>query len=295
MSASSSASALLLDAHLHLWDRDRLDYPWMAGRDLSQTSLPADEWEPGVDLHPAAVVVEAGAAAHQWDDEVAWVRGLAADHPHLRGMVAAVDYGAADLRERLDRYAADDFVRGVRDNFEGLPAGALDSPARRAGVLAARDRGLTVDVCIRGDQLPELAALLTAVADKRGDGRGIVLDHVGKPDVTGEAGGASAAWESGIAAIAAIPSVHVKLSGLTGQLPGLAADDDPARLVRDFAAPALAHFGPERAMLGTDHPVSTVPHGVTRGAWTRAIAAELAQEPGAAQILGETAARFYAV
>src|SRR5690606_41587599 len=52
---------------------------------------------------PAAVVVEAGAAAHQWDDEIAWVRGLAETHAHLRGMVAAVDYTAPDLHERLGR------------------------------------------------------------------------------------------------------------------------------------------------------------------------------------------------
>src|SRR5699024_4897657 len=116
-------AALLIDSHLHLWDRDRLEYPWMAGLDLPHTSLPGDPWGWAVTegpedggpppparvagaapaVLPAAVVVEAGAAAHQWDDEIAWVRGLAETHPHLRGMVAAVDYTAADLHDRLAR------------------------------------------------------------------------------------------------------------------------------------------------------------------------------------------------
>lgn len=343
--APTDDAALLVDAHLHLWDQAALAYPWMEGRDLPATSLPDDPWEqaptlealapehvgsrtaaptPEADppVRPAAVVVEAGARPDQWDDEVAWVRALAADHPHLRAMVAAVDYTAADLLPRLDAYAADDFVCGVRDNFEGLPSGAIGAPERLAGILAARERGLTVDLCVRASQLDELVSLLTAVAEVRGDAAGIVLDHVGKPDLgdhvknpnpgdqagtsdqgdqvgqpgvgseVGAASGADATWRDGLAALAAIPGVHVKVSGLPGQMSGPVDADDLAWMVRDYATPAIEEFGPERSMFGTDHPVSTLPRGVTRADWARAV---VAHAPGAAQVLGATAQRFYGI
>ena len=322
-------AALLLDSHLHLWDRSVLDYPWMAGLDLPWTSLPADPWEgatagdsvpggaaPAVQddtapevvanaaVMPAAVVVEAGAAPHQWDAEVEWVRGLSREHEHLRGMVAAVDYTADDLHERLARYAADDFVRGVRDNFEGLPLGELDVPARVAGVLAARNRGLTVDLCIRAEQTDELISLLQRVVAQRGDAAGIVVDHLGKPDVSH-----AAEARNRIGALAEVPGLHVKVSGLPAQAGGTVGADELDRLVREYALPAIEAFGPDRCMIGTDHPVSTLPHGISRADWVRAVveaataSAETGRRGEAGQpgdigigpVLGETAQRFYGV
>jgi L-fuconolactonase len=285
-------AALLLDSHLHLWDRSVLDYPWMAGRDLPWTSLPADPWEGApvtpAAVRPAAVVVEAGAASHQWDDEVAWVRGLAREHAHLRGMVAAVDYTAVDVDERLARYATDDFVRGVRDNFEGLPLGDLDVPARVSGVLAARKRGLTVDLCIRAEQTDELISLLQKVVAQRGDADGIVVDHLAKPDVS-----RADAARNGIHALAEIPGLHVKVSGLPPQAGGTVDAARLDRLVREYALPAIGAFGPQRCMIGTDHPVSTLPHGISRADWVRVVVEAAGEDVG--PVLGQTAQRFYGV
>src|SRR5699024_12454981 len=48
----------VVDAHLHLWDRSRLDYPWMTEiPQLPQTSLPEDI----PSSMSGAVVIEAGA------------------------------------------------------------------------------------------------------------------------------------------------------------------------------------------------------------------------------------------
>ena len=56
-------AALLIDSNLHLWDRDRLEYPWMAGLDLPHTSLPGDPWDGGAAEETAAVVGQADTAA----------------------------------------------------------------------------------------------------------------------------------------------------------------------------------------------------------------------------------------
>jgi L-fuconolactonase len=79
----------------------------------------------------------------------------------------------------------------------------------------------------------------------------LVLDHLGKPDIVGDAW---EPWASWITAMAALPNVTVKLSGLvTEAAPGWRPDD-----LLPYARHALAAFGPERTMYGSDWPVCTL-------------------------------------
>lgn len=65
----------LIDSHLHLWDRDRFTYPWMAGLpDLPRTSRPG-ELETAA---TGAIVIEAGAARDEAFAEVEWLTRIAA-------------------------------------------------------------------------------------------------------------------------------------------------------------------------------------------------------------------------
>lgn len=288
-----------VDAHLHLWDRSRFDYPWMSGLGLPESSLPTDElhqaWDGGAVAD--AIVIEAGATPEQWDDEVDWAAQLAADHPFLAGMVAAVGFTAADLTERLERYSRHTFVRGVRDNFEDREPGWLDTTDNRAGVIAARRAGMTVDLCVRGDQLDELLGLVRTIAESCGDGSGLVLDHLGKPAV-GAGADTADLWASGMARLAAVPGLCVKVSGLGGQLDGQVSSADLAKTVRAYAVPAVEAFGPQRALIGSDHPVSTVPRGTTRRSWWSTVRSTLETVWGAeavAPILGANARAFYGV
>lgn len=325
-----------IDSHLHLWDRRRFDYGWMAGRALPETSLPeefaavwggahaaraasrcgAESSADGGSPNVAAVVIEAGVNAPLRDEERKWLGGLVREHPFLLGLVAAVDLAAAgagsageETEAQLEACADDPAVVGIRDNFEGLPAGELvdGSPAAEArfhGLVRAREAGLSVDLCVRAAQLPELCTLLERIAAVRGDLDGFVLDHLGKPlpEPWRSCGGgrqgphpARLRWQEDIAALAAFPGFKLKVSGIGGQLSGTASAAELDRLVLEYAVPAVRAFGAERSMVGSDHPVSTLPCGITQEQWVRTVERTLRGEFGEAaeQTLGAVAEHHY--
>ncbi|MCQ9367117.1 amidohydrolase family protein [Brevibacterium sp. 91QC2O2] len=304
----------MFDAHLHLWDRNRFAYPWMDGNaDLPQVSAPGAPGFPDADFPVGAVFVEAGVAAAQRLDEVAWVADLA-PAAGIRGIVAAVDLlDTAALAGQLAALREFPLVVGVRDNFEGLPAGVLAE--RLPGLLAVLSAGLRVDVCIRHEQAAELAGLLEAVAAQRGDASGVVLDHIAKPgleDLAGVSEAASAAeaaaqrsavlaaardaWLPGIRRLATIESLAVKISGLPGQVPGPVTGELAGQLAQTFLPPLLEAFGPDRVLFGSDHPVSTLAHGLDYRVWFGALHLTLAGILKADEleaVLSDNALRFY--
>jgi predicted TIM-barrel fold metal-dependent hydrolase len=119
-------------------------------------------------------------------------------------------------------------------------------------------------------------ALVPRIAE-RFPGLRIVLDHVGAPF--------SGRWPRELGDAAQYPNVFCKLSGLTRISPS------PVPYVQH----ALAVFGPSRLMFGSDWPASLPEHSwkAALAAFTQAIGAqpvEIREE-----LLGGTAARFYAL
>ena len=76
-----------------------------------------------------------------------------------------------------------------------------------------------------------------------------MLDHCGVPDI---AGNAFDEWAKGIKALAALPHVNVKLSGITAYCaPGTAQK----RTLQPWVDHILNVFGPARMLWGGDWPV----------------------------------------
>ena len=80
----------------------------------------------------------------------------------------------------------------------------------------------------------------------------IVIDHVAKPRM-GAGQAPDENWREGISALAALPNVWCKLSGMV-------TEADWARWsptdIRPYIDEVLRIFGPARCMMGTDWPVS---------------------------------------
>lgn len=243
----------LLDAHVHLWDTERLRYPWLDDvplpRRVDAAALTAATG-PGTEF----VLVQADCAAEQALAEIAWLSEQAA---LLRGVRGIVGYAplhdpvaaAAHLRG-LCRFP---LVVGVRRLIQDEPPGFTARPGLRAGVALLAAEDLVFDLCVREPQLGEVVALVRATPEVR-----FVLDHLGKPRV----GADPACWRRDLRALAALPNVVVKLSGLlTEVVPG----PDAAGAVRPYLAYALEVFGPRRCLFGSDWPVLTL--AGTYGAW----------------------------
>lgn len=143
--------------------------------------------------------------------------------------------------------------------------------------------GETLDLSIPAPDLAAAAQLAERLPNLR-----IAIDHMGGPDI---AHGDAADWAHGIEALARYPHVYCKLSGLVrlAPAPWKAAD------LRPYVHRVLRSFGPQRTMFGSGWPDCLPEYG-----WKETLAA-FTQALGAApmdlreQLLGGTAARFYAL
>lgn len=256
----------ILDAHVHLWDPDRLSYPWLAEAPAIDRAFTGDDFAA---LHRApveAVFVEAGRDAAQAGAEIEWVRAEAGKHAWIRGAVAHVtveDPGEA-VRE-IRCHAEDPFVVGVRRNVQDEAPGFTENADFRGGVRLLGEAGLPFDACVRQHQLPELARLAAACPDTT-----IVLDHLGKPQREGRD-----EWSRDLRLVAERPNVVCKLSGLATEVGA-----DARALMVSLLREALEVFGLERCLYAGDWPVMTL--ATDYRTWLDVVREALAPYPAAA-------------
>jgi L-fuconolactonase len=197
-------------------------------------------------------------------EENRWLLELAREHEFIRAVVCWVDLADAGLPALLDEYQRHAKFRGV-----------LAECGHAAGLGELVRRGLTLDLPARFDEAAAMAEEFPAL--------GIAIDHVGRPSrMAGEE-------IERMAALARHSNVCVKISGLITDTPAAWKAAEFAPWVRA----ALAAFGPERVMYGSDWP-SYLPVGTWKealAAFTQAIGAQTL--PTREQLLGGTARRFY--
>lgn len=244
---------MVVDAHVHFWDPQALDYPWLHDEpSLARSYAPADYTPLADGTVDSVVFVEANCAPMQSEMEVERIDRLAADDPRIVGIVAFADLSRSDNGlATLARLAKYERVVGVRQNIQGHPAGFCVQPAFVRGVQRVGDMGRTFDLCVTADQLPDAIDLVRQCPQTR-----FVLDHCGKPAVRDNT---FASWANDIARLAECENVWCKLSGLLTQA-------DPAQRSADvlaqYADHVLHHFGHARLMYGSDWPVVTLGGGV---------------------------------
>lgn len=251
-----------VDAHIHLWELSRLRYAWLSppfaddgpngsveaiARDYTPADYRADMagWN-----MVGAVHVDAGADAAQALDETEWLSGLADDTGLPTGLVAFAALDGADAADVLARQAAYGRMRGIRQivNWHPDPRrtyGPRDvtrDEAWQAGYALLGQHGLSFDLQCYPGQMPGLVALL-----ERHPGTPVIVNHCGMP-VLSDADGV-ADWRRGMAALAALPHVAVKLSGF-----GFIKRDWQAADILPFLREAVDMFGTDRCLFASDVP-----------------------------------------
>ena len=248
-----------IDAHQHFWQPARGDYGWLRADDagvapLVRDFLPAD-LAPLLHAHDVArtVLVQAAPAVA----ETEFMLALAAACDFVGGVVGWVDLAEAHAASELARLAVDGRLKGVRPMLQDLPADdwILEAP-RPDGLRALQRLGLRFDALVKPRQLAPLARFVRAWPELP-----VVVDHAAKPPLAADWNDeAMRAWRRDMAALAALPNVCCKISGLLTELAPadrLTPDAAIARL-RPVVDALLAWFGPERLMWGSDWPVLTL-------------------------------------
>ena len=273
----------VIDAHVHLWDLAVRPQPWADPFPALHRSFLLPDLADVLAAHgvDSAIVVQAGDSY----DETLDLLASAAASDVLAGVVGWVDLASADASAQRDELRAalgGDKLVGVRHQLQLEPdAGWLSRPAVRSGLAMLAD-DLCFDVVVSPAQLPLVVETARALPDVR-----FVLDHAGKPGI---AGGDLASWRAAIAALAELPNVAAKLSGLV-------TEADWTSWTQADLEPVIAHvldaFGPSRVMAGSDWPVCLLAADYSAVQGTLAPALAALTEAERADVLGGTARRWY--
>lgn len=275
----------VVDAHHHLWDLAVRPQPFL---DSDPVLAPLRRVFSLADLAPLAAAAGVGrTVVVQTVTEPAETTELLA-LADAGGLIAAV-VGWADLTDArvgeslasLGAAPGGQFLAGIRHPLLAEPDPLwLSRPDVRRGLDAVAAAGLVFDLVLPPELLPAAVRAAADVPDLT-----FVLDHLGNVDVTAE--GPDAAWARSFRALAALPNVVCKLSGILGEA--------TADRLRPYAEIALEGFGPERLMFGSDWPVSTLTAGYGDVvAAARALTAGLTA-PDRAAVLAGTARAVYRI
>ncbi|MGW1788651.1 amidohydrolase family protein [Streptomyces tubercidicus] len=272
-----------IDAHHHLWDLSRREQPWMDGpwADPIRRSYALSDLAPHLDRHgvDGTILVQSSSSY----EETAELLTLAAGEGPVTGVVGWAELCDPALAEVLAALPAG--LVGIRHQVQDEPdPDWLTRPDVRRGLAVLADAGLVYDLLVTPRELPAAQHAVRALPQLT-----FVLDHAAKPPVvTGE----WQPWADAVTALAALPNVSCKLSGLVTE-----ADWDAWRpqQILPYARHALDAFGPDRVMFGSDWPVCTLAAGyedvvaLAEAATGQLTAAERSD------VFGGTAGRVYGV
>lgn len=272
-----------IDAHHHLWDLNRRGQPWMDGpwADPIRRSYPLSDLTPHLSGHgiDATLVVQSSPSY----EETAELLALAAGEGPVAGVVGWADLCDPALDGVLAALPAG--LVGVRHQVQDEPdPDWLTRPGVLRGLGTLADAGLVYDLLVTSRELPAAHAAVRALPQLA-----FVLDHAAKPAV---AKGDWQPWAAEITALAALPNVSCKLSGLVTE-----ADWEAWRpqQILPYARHVLDAFGPARVMFGSDWPVCTLAAGYEDVvALAESATGQLTEEERAA-VFGGTARRVYGV
>jgi predicted TIM-barrel fold metal-dependent hydrolase len=168
------------------------------------------------------------------------------DNP-LEGIVACGRPESDDFKSYLDQIAGHPKLKGIRRVLHTQPDEVGQGVTFINNVALLSGYGLSFDLCVLARQIPIAIRLVSKCPDVV-----FILDHCGVPQVREKN---LDPWRSYITEIAKFSNVSCKISGLV-------AYADPQRWTTDdlrpFVEHAIASFGWDRVLFGSDWPVCTL-------------------------------------
>ena len=236
----------MIDAHFHSWQLSRGDYGWLTPdigaiyRDVSVADWQKLAQPLGI---TGGILVQAAPTVA----ETRHLLALAEANPAVLGVVGWVDFTAADAVSQIENLAKHPKLKGLRPMLHDLPDPAwILQPGVQPALAAMEKLGFVFDSLIRPTHLPHILKIA-----QRYPNLSIVIDHGGKPEIALGVETAWQPWADGMAALADLPNVSCKLSGLLTE----AGKSPYSTICKPWIEYILDVFGIERIIWGSDWPV----------------------------------------
>ena len=273
----------MIDSHHHLWNFSPEEFPWIdPGMETLRRDFSADDLSCAAS--PAGVEGFVAVQARQSVAETAFLLAHANSDPRSMGVVGWVPLSGREAEPALERAAADPLLKGVRHVIHDEPDDDfILGRTFNDGVRLLAPRGLVYDILIFPKHLERTATFVDQHPHQS-----FVLDHLGKPAISGAAFDRS--WAVAFRELARRENVVCKLSGLVTEVRDSTWDTP---LLTPYIETALEAFGPHRLMFGSDWPVCLLRASYSE--WAEAARTSLARLSAdeRLEILSNTAKRVY--
>ena len=280
--SDSSPSTPTVDSHIHLWDRDRFEYSWMPpdASVLHRSYLPQDI-APLMERNGVSKVVLI--QAEESVEESEFLLDLAEANEFIGAVVGWVDLTSPDVGSVLDRLARRPRMIGVRNLLTLYPDDAWLSRADVIrGLTELANRGLSYDLLIHPRHLKHVPSLAEQIPELR-----MVVNHIAVPPAASRE---MEPWASDLAAVASIPGVYCKVSGLFAEFyyaPWKAED------IKPYVQHVVKQFGFDRVMWGSDWPPCLQAASYDQSLSVALECVGAISDEDRAKLLGGNAADFY--
>lgn len=242
----------IIDAHVHLWDPNRVEIPWLKNVPAINREMQLPEYATatsGLDVE-GLVYLQVEVAPPYALLEARDLVALAAANPIVQGIVpwAPLEYGDRVRYFLEELIALGPAIKGIRRIVQDEPDPAFClQPGFIRGNQILGELGLTSDLCCNFRQLAQNVELV-----RQCPGTSFIMDHIAKPNIRG---GEFEPWASQMRELAALPNVVCKVSGVV-------TEADHAAWTLDDVKPYVLHtvevFGEDRVVFGSDWPVVTL-------------------------------------
>ena len=245
----------LLDTHQHLVYREKASYGWTKDiPPLAEGNFTLDDYKTlteGLGIG-GTLFMETGVDDPDYQQETRFVKSLADNSDNgMIGLISSIRPESDEAFETWLDATIEMGVVGYRRILHVMPDDTSQSDIFRKNVRKIGVSGKTFDICFLPGQLPVACELAKACENTK-----LILNHCGVPDI---AGNGLDPWRQDIKAIAQIPNVICKLSGLMAYCaPGTSS----LETIEPYVDHVLNCFGPNRVVWGSDWPVVNLAKGL---------------------------------
>ena len=245
----------LLDTHMHLVYRDKASYGWTKDiPSLAEDNFKLEDYNvltEGLGIG-GTLFMETGVDDPDYQKETRFVKTLADDSDSsLRGLIASIRPENDEGFETWLNETIEMGVVGYRRILHVVPDEMSQSDIFRTNVRKIGTSGKPFDICFLPKQLPVALKLAQAC-----DNTSMVLNHCGVPNIASDE---LDPWRKDIEALAQMPNVICKLSGLMAYCaPGTSSLEK----IQPYVDHVLNCFGANKMVWGSDWPVVNLGKGL---------------------------------